>query len=462
MDSSSLLQELRNTVSCKITDEESVLNTYGTDWTREFIPDPLAIVFPESINNIRDIVIFANKHKVPLVPSGGRTGLSAGAVASHRELVISLDKMNKIIEFNETDRLLSVEAGVTTQEIQEFAKENNLFYPIDLSSKGSSQIGGNIATNAGGIHVIRYGLTKNWIKGLRVVTGNANVLDLNKGLTKNATGYNLKDLFIGSEGTLGIICEAIVELTDKPRDSVNILLSVSDISKSSEILNLFRNNFILNAFEFFSNSAVKHINTISKIKFPLKNSPYYLLIDIECGSEEQLIKAESIYNVLSTSGIIVEGIISQNNKQYNELWSFRENITEAISVFLTYKNDISVKPSQIPLFIKDIQNIINNEYPEFDTILFGHIGDGNIHISILKPKSYDKGDFLKFCKEVNHHLYRIVAKFEGSISAEHGVGMIKRPYLMYTRTAKEIEIMKNIKSVFDVNNIMNPGKIFPS
>ena len=262
MDSSSLLQELRNTVSCKITDEESVLNSYGTDWTREFIPDPLAIVFPESINNIRDIVIFANKHKVPLVPSGGRTGLSAGAVASHRELVISLDKMNKIIEFNETDRLLSVEAGVTTQKIQEYAEKHNLFYPIDLSSKGSSQIGGNIATNAGGVHVIRYGLTKNWIKGLRVVTGNANVLDLNKGLTKNATGYNLKDLFIGSEGTLGIICEATVELTEKPRDSVVLLLSVSDISVSGEVLKSFRNNFTLNAFEFFTDSAVKHINTM--------------------------------------------------------------------------------------------------------------------------------------------------------------------------------------------------------
>ncbi len=461
MDSSSLLQELRNTVSCKITDEESVLNTYGTDWTREFIPDPLAIVFPESVEDIRNIVIFANKHSLPLVPSGGRTGLSGGAVASEKELVISLDKMNKIIEFNETDRLLSVEAGVTTQEIQEYAEKHNLFYPIDLSSKGSSQIGGNIATNAGGLHVIIYGLTKNWIKGLRVVTGNANVLDLNKGLTKNATGYNLKDLFIGSEGTLGIICEATVELTEKPRDSVVLLLSVSDISVSGEVLKSFRNNFTLNAFEFFTDSAVKHIDTISKTKFPLKNS-YYLLIDIECGADMDLTKAESIYNDLSTRGIISGGVISQNSKQYNELWSFRENITESISVFLTYKNDISVRPSQIPQFINDIENTVKNEYPSFNTILFGHIGDGNIHISILKPHSFDKSDFLEICKEVNHHLYRIVAKYEGSISAEHGVGMIKRPYLMYTRTAKEIEIMKNIKSVFDVNNIMNPGKIFPS
>ena len=462
MDSSDLIRDLKKTLNCSITNEKTTLESYGTDWTREFIPNPLAVIFPESVEDIRNIVIFANSHKLPLVPSGGRTGLSGGAVASEKELVVSLDKMNKIVEFNETDRLLTVQAGVTTQEIQEFAEENNLFYPIDLSSKGSSQIGGNIATNAGGLHVIRYGLTRNWVKGLTVVTGNSDVIELNKGLTKNATGYDLKDLFIGSEGTLGIICEVTLELTDKPRDSVNLLLSVSDISRSGEILSLFRNSFTLNAFEFFSDSAVKHINTISKTKFPLKDSTYYFLINIECSSEDELLKAESIYNELSTQSIINEGIISQNIKQYNELWSFRENITESISVFLTYKNDISVRTSQIPLFINDIEQILNNEYPDFDTILFGHIGDGNIHISILKPHDFNKSEFLDICKEVNNHLYGIVAKYEGSISAEHGVGLIKRPYLMYTRTAKEIELMKNIKAVFDPNNILNPGKIFPS
>ena len=462
MDSSDLIRELKNAVSCKITDEESILESHGTDWTREISPDPLAVVFPESVKDVKNIVIFANTHKLPIVPSGGRTGLSAGAVASQKELIVSLDKMSEIIDYNDTDRLLTVQAGVTTQEIQEFAKEKNLFYPIDLSSKGSSQIGGNIATNAGGLHVIRYGLTRNWIKGLTVVTGNAEVIRLNKGLTKNATGYDLKDLFIGSEGTLGIICEATVELTRKPRDSVNFLLPVSEISKSGEMLKLFRDNFTLNAFEFFTNSSVKHINTISKTKFPLKDHPYYFLIDIECSSEDEFAKAESIYNELISGSIIAEGVISQNYKQYKELWSFRENITESISVFLTYKNDISVRPSQIPLFIKDIEEILKSEYPDFDTILFGHIGDGNIHISILKPHDFNKSDFLNICKEVNNHLYGVVAKYEGSISAEHGVGLIKRPYLMYTRSAKEIEFMKNIKKIFDINNIMNPGKIFPS
>ena len=219
--------------------------------------------------------------------------------------------------------------------------------------------------------------------------------------------------------------------------------------------------FTLNAFEFFTDSAVNHIETISKTKFPIKNN-YYLLIDIECGSDDELIKAEKLYNYFLNQGFISEGVISQNAKQYKELWSFRENITESISVYLTYKNDISVKPSRIPSFIKEIEDVVNREYPDFNTILFGHIGDGNIHISILKPKSFDKAEFFEICKDVNHHLYRIVADYEGSISAEHGVGLIKRPYLMYTRTAKEIELMKNIKAVFDPNNILNPGKIFPA
>ena len=461
MESSSILQELKKNLNCRVTDEESTLESYGTDWTREFTPAPLAVAFPESIDDVREIIIFANKHNLPLVPSGGRTGLSAGAAAAGGELVVSLDKLNRILDYNETDRLLTVETGVTTEEIQKFACEKGLYYPIDLASKGSSQVGGNIATNAGGLHVIRYGLTRNWVKGLKLVTGNADILELNKGLTKNATGYDLKDIFIGSEGTLGIICEATLQLTRPPKESVVLLLGVSDISVSGELLNRFRNNFMLNAFEFFTDSAVNHINTISKTKFPLKNN-YYLLIDIECGSDEEFTNAGDIYNQILDKGYISDGVISQNIKQYNELWSFRENITESISVYLTYKNDISVRPSQIPLFIKDIEDILKHEYPSFDTILFGHIGDGNIHISILKPENFDKQKFLDICKEVNQHLYRTVAKYNGSISAEHGVGMIKRPYLMYTRTAKEIEIMKNIKSVFDPNNILNPGKIFPA
>ncbi|MGI9535413.1 MAG: FAD-binding oxidoreductase [Thermodesulfobacteriota bacterium] len=464
MTDSSILSDLKNQFAIlKILTGKEDLITYGTDWTKEFITDPLAIIFPETVQDVRKIVVYANENKLPLVPSGGRTGLSAGATATNKELVVSFDKMNKLLSFSESDQTVTVQPGITTQEIQEFAENNGLFYPIDLSSKGSSQIGGNIATNAGGIHVIRYGTTRNWVKELKVITGRGDILDLNRGLTKNATGYDIKNLFVGSEGTLGFIVEATVQLTNRPKSSSVILVAIEIIDNSLNILNSFRNCLTLNAFEFFSGSALKHLLSDNKNSFPLKDKyPYYLLIDFECDSDRELETASGVYNETVKDGLISEGVISQSSSQYNELWYFRENITESISKYLTYKNDLSVKTSRTPEFITEIKEILENEYPDFDTILFGHIGDGNVHVSILKPQNFKKEEFLNICREVNIQIYKTVAKYEGSISAEHGVGLIKRPYLMYTRSATEIQVMKDIKKIFDPNNIMNPGKIFPS
>ena len=224
---------------------------------------------------------------------------------------------------------------------------------------------------------------------------------------------------------------------------------------------MFREKLILNAFEFFSNSAVKHVVEKLERNIPLCDTlPYYLLVDIETPSDKEIEIASEIYTDAFETGLIEDGVISQNPSQYRELWSFRENITEAISVFLTYKNDISVRTSQITDFVDEIAEILDTEYPDFDTILFGHIGDGNIHVSILKPKEFNKQKFLGMCREVNKKLFETVKKYEGSISAEHGVGLIKKPYLEYTRSDAEIELMKGIKKVFDPNGIMNPGKIF--
>ena len=464
MTDSSILSDLKNQFAIlKISTDKEDFETYGTDWTREFKTDPLAIIFPETVQDVRKIVVYANEKNLKLVPSGGRTGLSAGATAINKELVVSFDRMNKILSFNESDQTVTVEPGITTQEIQEFADKNDLYYPIDLASKGSSQIGGNIATNAGGIHVIRYGSTRNWIKGLKVITGKSDILDLNRGLTKNATGYDIMNLFIGSEGTLGFIVEATVQLTNRPQSSSVILAGIDKIEYSLTILNRFREKLILNAFEFFSKSALKHLLYGNKTVFPLKDSyPYYLIIDFENSSENDLETASGVYNEILKDGLISEGVISQSSAQYKELWYFRENITEAISKFLTYKNDLSVKTSTTPGFVTELKGILEKEYPDFDTILFGHIGDGNVHVSILKPPDFEKEKFLEICREVNTKIYKTVAKYEGSISAEHGVGLIKRPYLMYTRTATEIQMMKEIKKIFDPNNIMNPGKIFPS
>ena len=241
----------------EIFDEKNVLvdaeskQKYGTDFTQRYSPTPLAVVFPRCEEEVVRLVKLANEHRLKLVPSGGRTGYSGGAVAAFQEIVVSFERMNKVLAFNAKDRTVRCQTGIITKELQEFAQQNHLFYPVDFASSGSSQIGGNIATNAGGIKVIRYGLTRNWVSGLRVVTGNGDVLELNHGLIKNATGYDLLQLFIGSEGTLGFITEATIKLTECPLPQKVMLFSFSRKEYLMELLNEFKALRYLSAFEFF-------------------------------------------------------------------------------------------------------------------------------------------------------------------------------------------------------------------
>ena len=240
------------------TDADSAL-LYGRDWTRLYQPNPLAVVLPGTIEQVRQLVCYANDHRLALVPSGGRTGLSGAAVASHGELVVSLERMNRILDFDAVDRSVTCQAGTVTEALQNFAREQGLSYPVDFASRGSSHIGGNIATNAGGIKVVRYGLTRDWVTGLKVVTGRGDLLDLNRGLIKNASGYDLRHLFIGSEGTLGIIVEATLKLT-RPLHEPNVMvLGVPDLNGLMAIYGVLRGALELSAFEFFSELALRHV-----------------------------------------------------------------------------------------------------------------------------------------------------------------------------------------------------------
>lgn len=229
------------------------LKIWGCDWTKHYTPAASAIVFPASTEEVQAIVKLANAEKISLVPSGGRTGLSAGAVAAQGEVVISFDRMNQVLEFLPADRMVRVQAGVVTAQLQQFAIERGLYYPVDFASAGSSQIGGNIATNAGGIKVIRYGMTRSWVLGLTVVTGKGDILHLNKGMTKNATGYDLRHLFIGAEGTLGFVTEAQIKLERQPRDLRTLVLGTPDFSSVMHIRSAFQAKLDLTAFEFFRN-----------------------------------------------------------------------------------------------------------------------------------------------------------------------------------------------------------------
>ncbi len=437
------------------------LEFFGKDHTKHFEPNPNIILFPKSTEQVQTIIKTCNELNLVITPSGGRTGLSAGAVASNGEVVVSLDKMNKILNFYPDDRMVEVEAGVITKNLQNFAEEQGLYYPVDFASAGSSQIGGNISTNAGGIKVIRYGMTRNWVLGLTVVTGKGDILELNKGMIKNATGYDFRHLFIGAEGTLGIVTKAQIKLERQPKNLTVMVLGVDEFANIMKILANFQSKLDLTAFEFFDKVAMNKLLATGHVQRPFESDcPFYALLEFEAPYEPIMDEAMAVFEYCMEQGLLVDGVMSQSIAQAQELWKLREYISETISVFTPYKNDISVLISHVPDFINDIDKIVNDNYPDFEVCWFGHIGDGNLHLNILKPENLTKDEFFDKCKVVNKYVFETVKKYNGSISAEHGVGMTKKPYLNYTRPDDEIAYMKQLKAVFDPNGIMNKGKIF--
>ncbi|MBF7682831.1 FAD-binding oxidoreductase [Acinetobacter sp. B5B] len=457
-----LLTELTKIVGeSRIKTDDLSLQTWGCDYTKHFEPNPSVIVFPTSTEQVQQIVQFANQNQVAVTPSGGRTGLSAGAVAANGEIVISLDKMNQVLAFFPADRLVRIQAGVVTEQLQHYAEEQGLYYPVDFASAGSSQMGGNIATNAGGIKVIKYGMTRNWILGLTVVTGKGDILRINKGMIKNATGYALQHLFIGGEGTLGIVTEAEIKLDRPPQDLQVMVLGVPDFDAVMPILHAFQSKIDLTAFEFFGEVAMQKVLDHGHVQRPFDTQcPFYVLLEFEAPYEPIMDKAMEIFEHCMEEGWVLDGVLSQSLEQVNNLWRLREDISESIAPFTPYKNDISVLITHVPAFIKDIEAIVQSSYPDFEICWFGHIGDGNLHLNILKPQDLTKDEFFAKCQAVNQSVFDTVKKYDGSISAEHGVGMTKKPYLAYTRSAEEIEYMKALKQVFDPNLVMNPGKLF--
>ncbi len=463
MSTAVLIEELKSLVETgKVLTDADSLNAYGKDWTKHFAPAPLAIAFPKTIEQVQAIVRWANERKVALVPSGGRTGLSAGAVAANGEVVVSFDYMNQILAFNEFDRTAVCQAGVITKQLQNFAEEQGLYYPVDFASSGSSQIGGNIGTNAGGIKVIRYGMTRNWVAGMKVVTGKGDILELNKDLIKNATGYDMRQLFIGAEGTLGFVVEATMRLERTPKNLTAMVLGTADFDSIMPVLHAFQGKLDLTAFEFFSDKALAKILARGDVPAPFESEcPFYALLEFEASTEEVANEALATFEHCVEQGWVVDGVMSQSEQQLQNLWKLREYISETISHWTPYKNDISVTVSQVPAFLHDIDAIVAANYPDFEVIWFGHIGDGNLHLNILKPENLSKDEFFAKCATVNKWVFETVQKYNGSISAEHGVGMTKRDYLGYSRSEAEIGYMQAIKAVFDPNGIMNPGKIFP-
>ena len=444
----------------RLLTEPGDLEHYGRDWTRRWTPEPLAIALPATAEDVQVIVRWANRHRVAIVPSGGRTGLSGGAVAARGELVLSLERMNRVLGFDPVDRTLTVQPGISLQAVHDAAKEHGLIYPVDFAARGSCSIGGNIATNAGGIRVIRYGNTREWVAGLKAVSGAGEWLELNRGLIKNSSGYDFRHLLIGSEGTLGIVVEATLKLTDPPPPSQTMLLALPDMDALMQVFALFRARLSLQAFEFFTDIAQKHVLAHGAQRAIEGDYPYYVVTEFDAVDATAVDVALAAFEHGMEQGWIVDGVIAQSEAQAGALWRLREGITESLAPHRPYKNDISVRIAAVPAFLHEMQTLLSHEYPDIEVVWFGHIGDGNLHINVLKPAALDDATFIAQCEHVTKLLSATLQRHGGSISAEHGIGLVKKPYLDSTRGAAEVALMRGVRRIFDPQGILNPGKLF--
>lgn len=442
-----------------LSDSES-LTHYGRDWTRFWSPAPARVVFPRSTDDVVALVRWARANSACLVPSGGRTGLSGGAVAAAGEIVVSMDRMRALVEVDAAEPSLTAQAGMSVGEVQRLACEAGLYYPVDWAAAGSSQIGGSIATNAGGIRVLRYGMTRQWVRGLEVVDGRGQVLRLNRGLVKNNAGPDLSQLMIGSEGTLGIITQATLALTGPPPEQSVLLLAFGDLSALMPAFAALRRALRLSAFEFFDRRSVDQVAEHAGLEFPLdETAPFFAVVEFDNPDGEREDAALAVFEQLVEDGHVADGALSQSAAQAAELWRWREDISEAIAPRTPYKNDLSVRVSKVPAFLSALDELVGRYYPDFEVVWFGHIGDGNLHMNILRPPTMEVGEFRTACDGLSPRVFELVRSHGGSISAEHGVGLLKRDYLHYCRAPAEIEALRGLKALFDPDAVLNPGKL---
>jgi len=357
-----------------------------------------------------------------------------------------------------------VGAGAVTEAVHQHCAPSGLTWPIDFASKGSSQVGGNISTNAGGVKVIRYGLTRQWVLGLQVVTMQGDILELNGALEKNNTGIDLRQIFIGSEGTLGVITEATLKLTRLPGKLEVFFFGVEDISA---VLKLFhevrKSSFKIMAFECMTRNCFELVSSEQGLKPPFdRYYPAYVLLEIESSeSAEAQSELEPWLSKLFEGGWVLDGTWAQSTREAQELWRFREGISESLTHRgFAYKNDIALPVSRLEEFVEEMTCLFSGRDFQGEVFLFGHIGDGNLHVNTLKPAEMDKETFIQLCHEMDLQLFALVNKHAGSISAEHGIGLLKKSALHFSRSEPELAIMKGLKQVLDPQGLLNPGKIW--
>lgn len=444
--------------------------SYDTDWREIFHGKSLAVIRPANTEEVAKAVYLCAKHNVAIVPQGGNTSLVGGATpsADGSQIVLNLSRLKQIRSIDPIDRTMIIESGVTLEEAQNAAKQAGLYLPIVISSQGSAQIGGIIATNAGGNNTLRYGNTREFVLGLEIVTADGHILHNLRRLRKDNTGYALRQLFIGSEGTLGIITAAVLQLHPQPHSIEVAFCALPDLDKALELLNLFHNHnpAALQAFEFISETGMDLVcSQFDDIQFPLENKgPVYILVELALPDKGNGLRQllESVLEQAFEKEIVIDAIIAESETQRQKLWRLREEQSESQKrAGANIKNDVSVPISHIPELIKRATSACERICPGIRVAPFGHLGDGNIHLNLVQPLDGDPTAFMAQDHELMDAVSQVVFDLEGSFSAEHGVGQLKNYMMTSWRGGTELELMRKIKQALDPKNILNPGKIFP-
>jgi len=423
------------------------------------------VLRPGSVAEVAAILTLANETKTAIVPQGGNTGLVGGQIPHHGEVVLSLTRLDKIREVDAVSNTMTVEAGVTLQRAREAAAAADRLYPQLLPSEGTCTIGGNLATNAGGTAAIAHGIARSHALGLEVVLADGRVLrDLNK-LKKNNTGYDLKNLFIGSEGTLGIITAAVLRLVPRPRSVETAFVGVPSPQASVDLLGIASERTAggVTSFEMMARSGVDAvIKRDAASRNPLAGPhPWYVLVELSSQARDGLREVlEGILAEGHKKGLVLDATIAESLEQAKSFWRIREMFGEVQRhIGASIKHDVSVPVAAIPAFIEEANAAVSKLIPGCRPLPFGHVGDGNIHYNVTQPEGADKEKFLARWDEVNAVVFAVVKEFGGSISAEHGVGVMKRDILHLYKDPVALELMRGLKKMLDPNGILNPGKV---
>jgi len=436
------------------------LTNYMHDETEDLRYLPEVVALPETPEEIAALVKICNEHHIPITPRGAGTGLSGGSLAIHGGLMIAMHRMNKIIAIDEHNLQATVESGVITEILIDVAAEKGLLYPIDPASKGSCFIGGNISHGSGGPRVVKYGTIKEYILNLQVVLATGEIIWTGANTLKYASGYNLTQLFIGSEGTLGIICKAVIKLIPKPREHVLLLASFPSNEEACEAVSaIFAKGITPSALEFMERRGISWVMEHDDIPFNLQpGMEAFLLIELDGNSmDELLLQCEELNAILEEKNCL-DVLLADTALQKETLWRIRRTMPVSVKANSIYKEEDTVVPrASLPILMKGIKEI-GARYG-FESVCYGHAGDGNLHVNILKGHMGDD-DWHHKLKEGIKEIFELTVNLGGTISGEHGIGLVQREFMSLKYSPVHMALMKGIKKVFDPNNILNTGKIF--